>query len=245
MADAHDACVLSADLLLWYRFAAAENGDGHRAPTQRSPTQPDTSVVPGLVSSALASPAHDASLMERLRQDDATAIDEAIRLYAEGLIRFAARYVTAPDVIDDVVQETFATLWLRRQHITIRSSLRSYLFTAVRNRVLNLRRKATYEHAASALLAGESDAIDDPAAHVAEDARERATVARTVRAALASLPDRMRQAALLRWQEGLSRPEIAEVMGVSVATINSQLTVAARRLRLLLQEIRPPQSGSA
>jgi RNA polymerase sigma-70 factor (ECF subfamily) len=59
-----------------------------------------------------------------------------------------------------------------------------------------------------------------------------------VAAALDALPPRAREAALLRWNDGLSRQEIADVMGVALGTVKNHLALATETLRTLLADLR-------
>jgi len=184
-------------------------------------------------------PRDDAVLLARVRAGDPDALNTIVRTFALALTRAALRYVEARDLADEVVQEVFVTFWMQREQLVIRSTLRGYLFTAVRNRALNTvrdaRGRAARDANAAADMALDSAIGPDDGDLSPETAPE--IVATAVRDAVATLPERVRQAALLRWQDGLSRAEVAQVMGVSVPTVNNQLTVAARRLREALRGV--------
>jgi RNA polymerase sigma-70 factor (ECF subfamily) len=116
--------------------------------------------------------------------------------------------------------------------------VRGYFYTAVRNRALDVRKR---EQAERARWTDESSDVPAGMAHDTpgpEHEMYRQEVAARVNAALDTLAPRAREAALLRWRDGLSRPEIAAIMGVAVPTINNQLTSAARVMRALLADLR-------
>ena len=66
--------------------------------------------------------------------------------YFPRLCRFAAQYVDSENRARDVVQEVFLQLWERRRKWTVRSSLKAYLYQAVRNRALNRVRQKNTKH---------------------------------------------------------------------------------------------------
>ncbi len=175
----------------------------------------------------------------RVRAGDESAFEELILAFSSPLVGYARRFVANADIARDVVQDVFAHLWLQRETLRIRGSMRAYLYTAVRNRALDvrkssqaeLRRLTTSDVPGSAMGMGER--IDAP-----DVALQRCEIEARVQAALDTLPARAREAALLRWRDGLSRGEIATIMGVAVATVNNQLTAAARVVRALLIDLR-------
>ena len=76
-------------------------------------------------------------LAGRIRNDDRQAFDALFRLLYPSLVYFSMRYVRDRDAACDMVQDTFVALWLKRSGIDPDLALRSYLYTAVRNRSLN------------------------------------------------------------------------------------------------------------
>jgi RNA polymerase sigma-70 factor, ECF subfamily len=214
----------------------------HRpAPSQESTAELGQvpSSPPGL--SRVPSTRHqprDASFAARLRAGDAAAFEEMVLAYAEPLAAFTWRYLRSDDAALDLTQEVFAHMWQHQREITIRGSVRAYLFAAARNRALNAiehqRVEARWsEWATGAGLTG----IRPPAR--ADERAERAEVARAVETALRTLPPRAQEIARLRWVDQLSKREIAEVLGIAVPTVSVQLTRAVKRLRALLRGFDP------
>lgn len=133
------------------------------------------------------------------------------------------------------MQDLFADLWARRRDWHVRDSVRAYLFAAVRNRALNLRKRQAMESDWA-----QNEAIADvralhPPPEQADEAFERADIRSRLDAALASLPERCRLVMHLRWHEQMPYAEIASVMGISVKGVENQLArgLAAIRARFV------------
>ena len=179
--------------------------------------------------SGLAPSATD--LARRIRDGDPTALEELFHEQYAALCRFANRYLHDRAAAEDLVQDVFASIWAGRMRFEVRGSLRSYLFAAVRNRALNLRKHQQVERDWEL-----DEALPDVRAlHRApprpDDLLDDAERRRRLRDALEALPERCRLVMQLRWEEQLTHAEIAEVMGISVKAVERQLARGLRALR--------------
>ena len=174
----------------------------------------------------------DASDVAGLRAGDAGAFETVFRTYHARLCGFAYSYVRDRAEAEEIVQDVFLGLW-RQKELVVHSSLRAYLFRAVRNRVLNRNAHAQLEqrwleqHDAATLE------VVDPSPN-AEELVEGAQTADRLRAAIAALPPGCQTVLRLRWEEQLSYAEIAETLGISVKGVENQLARARRGLRGVL-----------
>ena len=172
-----------------------------------------------------------ADVVARVRAGDEAAFETVFRSHYSALCDFAARYVKDDARAEELVQDLFADLWARRRDWHVRDSVRAYLFAAVRNRALNVRKRqameSDWEH---------DEAIADVRAlhrppEQADEAFERADVRSRLDAALAALPERCRLVMHLRWHEQLPYTEIASVMGISVKGVENQLARGLTAIR--------------
>jgi RNA polymerase sigma-70 factor (ECF subfamily) len=173
----------------------------------------------------------DRELVDRVRAGDQDAFEQLFRAHYDELTAFARRYAHDASGAEELVQSLFADLWAERARWEIRSSVRAYLFTAVRNRGLNARRRGLIERDwddADGRSDTEALQWSPPAPDVELEHRE--TTARVVRA-LGSLPERCRLVMQLRWRDQLSYAEIAEAMGISVKGVEIQLSRGLKALR--------------
>ena len=165
---------------------------------------------------------------------DDGALEALFRAHYAALCSFALHYVESPAVAEELVQDLFAQLWVDRARLPPPRNARPYLFTAVRNRALNARkrrqREADWEQeAAIELRAVADDVVPDAPVDLDAEAMQL-----RVDAAIAALPERCRLVVHLRWREQMSHAQIAEIMGITVKGVEIQLTRGLARLRELL-----------
>ena len=152
------------------------------------------------------------------------------RVYREhyrSLVRFLYRRIGDQARAEDLAQEAFVRA-LEHQP----SRPRAWLFTVATNLARDEGRKATVRKRHLTLIKAEAEARPpEPPPEVALERRE--TIDR-VRAALAQLAHRDREALLL-WEEGFSYDEIADVLGLSRGSIGTTLSRARTRLAQVYQ----------
>lgn len=169
-----------------------------------------------------------------LRAGDQGAFEGIFLAYAAELWEFAVRYV-APDVADDVVQDVLYAVWERHETLEITTTLRAYLFGAVRRKALEyVRHDRVVDSAESqtgedhAVWMGEDPLLPDAAAHLSE-------LEEALDLVLATLPQRQKTLLTLRWRYGMSYEQISEVLGISVAAAKMQVSRTQRVIRPLLE----------
>lgn len=168
----------------------------------------------------------------RIAAGDIGAFEVVFGLHYEPLCSFALQFVSSPDAARDVVQEIFVRVWEQRVSLAGCENLRAYLFTAVRNRCFkalrhgSVVRRSVERWQRDGASPGAAERPPSP-----EDQLEAAELASDLNAVLAELPERAREAFLLHRRQGLAYTEIAEVMDVSVRTVENHIARALRGLR--------------
>lgn len=177
---------------------------------------------------------HIARLAVRISRSDRKAFDELFRMLYPDLIRFAQSYTRNKATAYDVVQDAFVNLWQRREQIDGQQSLRSYIFTSVKNHSLNaIRRKST--------ITLDSDLTDDQQSeHNITPFEEtfQKDLSELFNEWISQLPDRQREAFELSRYDGLDHEEIADVMNVSPKTVNNHIVLALRTLKDRYQQFK-------
>ncbi len=171
------------------------------------------------------------ALVDRVRASDMAAFEQIFQLYNRQLYRFAFRLLRNSDDAEDAVQGVFVAIWDGRTTWLIQSSLRVYLFTAVRNRAFRqLRNAQTRNRLQSDVLAFKSRFRGEislaPDAHV-----QHQDFAAAIEHAVAAMPSRMREAFLLNRDHGMTYSQVAATMGTSVKTVTTQISRALAVLR--------------
>lgn len=166
--------------------------------------------------------------IERIQSGDEEAFREMFSAYYPRLCRFAAEYVDSPDWARDLVQDVFLKIWEQRAGWEVRSSLKAYLYRAVRNQALNQVRQNDTRHE-----------VQDDLEYTTEGA-ERQTADETVHAQrlseeveekISELPERRRMAFLLHRRHGFTYKEVAHIMGITPKTVENQIGRALKSLR--------------
>jgi RNA polymerase sigma-70 factor (ECF subfamily) len=178
---------------------------------------------------------------ERLRGGDLGACEALFVAYYEPLYRYVGRTMGSRADAEEIVQDLFAALWARRAALPVlanRGAVRAYLYRAARNRVVNRGRHVGVVRRLDA-LDPDADQVPGLATRAAGPHETLVAAERQVaiREAVARLPDRLREVLALRADHGLSYPEIAATLGLSVKTVEGHVTRAFRTLRRSLAHL--------
>jgi len=144
-------------------------------------------------------------------------------------VRLAYLLTDDADQAEDIVAEAFAKVYVRWSKGEVRD-IGSYLRRAVVNEANSKLRRRYLERA----VAGRRSGDDRGVRTIDEGAADHDQVWRAIQ----RLPDRQRQAVVLRYYEDLPEAETAEVLGCSVGTVKSQVSRGLARLQELLAD--PP-----
>jgi RNA polymerase sigma-70 factor (ECF subfamily) len=193
----------------------------------------------GLAQDDAAPPPSSAALLLRARAGDAAAREELARTSGDAAYRFALQLLGDRELARDVAQDSVLRLFASLRRVDPDRPLQPWLFSIVRNRVIDVRRRAQAHKERS--LEGPSGVatmdrverpIDPPDASPGPLERsERGELQRLVWSCLGRLDRAHREILVLRDYQDLSYREIAEVLAVPLGTVMSRLHAARRRLR--------------
>jgi RNA polymerase sigma-70 factor, ECF subfamily len=167
----------------------------------------------------------------RVRAGDLSAFEGLYRAMHAPLLSFAERYVGDSARAEELVQDLFFELWQNRMAWSVQSSISAYLYAAVRNRGLNVRRRDVVEADWAADEAHEPVRALHAAPITADVALAQADLVAQLNTAITRLPERCRMIMQMRWHGGLSYAEIAEVLSISLKGVENQLSRGLRTLR--------------
>lgn len=181
----------------------------------------------------------EADWVDRIRSGDRAAFEELFRAYYEPLCLFVEGYVGSVDATRELVQDMFVRIWEKRHDWLLRGSVKSYLYTAARNRALNrlrderARRRLTEERVWMGSRSVPPGMAQQPAgADLRVEAEELETA---IREAVAALPERYRRIFELRSQQNLTHGEIASILQLPVKTVETRSRRALQLLRTRLE----------
>lgn len=158
---------------------------------------------------------------------DKRAFEELFRSFFPSLVLFAQKYVPDQDTAKEIVHNVFINLWEKRQQVDTSSTLKSYLFTSVHNRCLNyIRDQKKFDKDETIFQRLDSSDFTDGVDRLEEQELEQ-----RIYDALQALPEKCREIFMLNRFEGLKYGEIAEKLGISVKTVETQMSKALKILR--------------
>lgn len=174
---------------------------------------------------------NDIVLMERLARGEEDALNEIYLFYWQDLFMSAYNVLKDKAACEDIVQDLFLQLWQKRTTLQINTSLRAYLYTAVRYTV--------FRHIRTGNVRGVlfEDIDERIAANTAEQLIEQKEIYTQVARAVALLPEKCREVYKLSREEELTHKEIASRLNISTKTVENQLTIALKRVRSSLNAI--------
>jgi RNA polymerase sigma-70 factor (ECF subfamily) len=184
----------------------------------------------------------DQTLLARVADGDSQALDTLYDRYSRVVYGVALRILGQADLAEEVVQETFWSVWRRsRTFQTGSGKVASWIFGIAHNlSVDELRRQrsrpqSVYDTEATPVLRGREDDRMDVAAEAIENER-----GRVIGAALQQISAEQREAIELAYFGGLSQSEIAERLQSPIGTIKTRIRLGLRKLRdvLLAQNLR-------
>ena len=174
-------------------------------------------------------------IIQGLKTKNKIVFDFVVHYYYSGLCAFAEKYVGHVKVVEDIVQDLFVALWIKSEQINITSSVRSYLFSSVKNRCFDyLKHQKVKSQSIIKLKSSGNINHDTPENWLAESELQK-----ILDSSLEKLPPRCREIFRLSRFEGLKNQEIADQLGLSKRTIELQISNALKALRKDLKPYLP------
>jgi RNA polymerase sigma factor (sigma-70 family) len=178
-----------------------------------------------------------AQFWQNLKAGERAGLESLYRLYANPLFNYGSKFSADKDFIRECIQELFVTLWTRRTFLGEPSSVKNYLFKAIRLSIfkkgklsrLNVSYDESEHYEFDAKLTIEDTIIIDEQNHQTKKRLE---------ASLNQLTPRQREAIFLKFYEGLDYEEIAEIMNI---TVKGSYKVVARAVDALRTKLKPDE----
>lgn len=172
----------------------------------------------------------DLELANLLKAGDHTAYTEIYNRYIWVLYGHAFAKLQNREEAKDVVQELFVTLWAKRGFVPFHTNLAGYLYTALRNRILNI---IAHKQVESEYIGSLQCFLDNSEAETDYLLRQN-QLAALIEKEIAALPAKMKEVFELSRKANLSHKEIAEQLHLSEKTVKNQINNALKILRVKL-----------
>jgi RNA polymerase sigma-70 factor (ECF subfamily) len=184
----------------------------------------------------------DEKLLARLREGDREVFGTLVRRYERELFGYLRRYLNDDDLADDVFQNTFVQVFLKIRQYEPGRPARPWLYAIATNQAIDAlrrRNRRIADRPADTISAPDEEGEPRPlfellpsVGEAPPEVAERSEQAERVRAAVAQLPELLRQAVLLVYFQGLKYQDAADILGIPVGTVKSRLHAALMKLTM-------------
>lgn len=166
-----------------------------------------------------------------MHQDSEQAIELIFRRYYRYCCQAVYKIIPDSNLVEDLTQDVFFELWRKRDGLRINTSLQAYLRRAVINKTLNHIRDQKMKF-------DEEDRMGDIPSPAAGAGRqmEATELEAIIEHAIDLLPERRRIIFVLSRFEEMSYQEIADELGISLKTVENQVSKALKYLREALKD---------
>jgi RNA polymerase sigma-70 factor (family 1) len=154
--------------------------------------------------------------------------------YHRMMYGMAYRYLKIDYLAEDAVQDVMMRIWEKRMTIEIETSFKSYIFTSLRNNILNQIRSKSFQLEKIYEVSQYEHIFEDDLLEQIEN--EDFLV--KFNNAIESLPEQKKRICKLKLTEKYSNQEIAEMMNISIPTVKTHYTQAIKLLRAVLVKLK-------
>lgn len=178
----------------------------------------------------------------KLKQGNPSAFKEVFSLLYPRLKGYCRLFISDDAVVDDIIQESFISLWEKRRAVKPDKTIESYVFVIVRNNCLNYLKKQKLEDS--------TVDFDNPGiselqflyqldfTHKEEKSLEEMLI-ESFKEAVDELPEKMKVVFTLCKIEGRKQKEVADELGISIKMVEKQISKAKKQIREKLIEQYP------
>ncbi|GAA4311433.1 RNA polymerase sigma-70 factor [Mucilaginibacter gynuensis] len=171
----------------------------------------------------------------KFAQGDTKVFEALFKLYYTRLTLFANRFTNDLAVAEEIVADVFTLLWERGHEIVFTTSLKSYLFTTVKNRCLNHLKHQKIENLYVNYL--EKNKLLDEVMSAVENGYEEKELALQIKQAISTLPEKCREVFVMSRFSDMRYKEIADQLNISPKTVERHMGIALEKLRKILKHV--------
>ncbi|MBO9573921.1 MAG: RNA polymerase sigma-70 factor, partial [Chitinophagaceae bacterium] len=173
-------------------------------------------------------------VLNQLKTGDPDALTTVFNRYWEKLFISAYNILKDKAAAEDIVQDIFLSLWIKRETLEIKSSLEAYLQRSVRYQVFHFIKDRNVR---DTVFKNIEERIWKQT--ITENSIYQKELQQRMNIIVDQLPDKCRQIYQLSREQNLSHKEIAERLDITTKTVENQITIAIRRIRASLGELLP------
>jgi len=169
----------------------------------------------------------DKEYVESLKRDDFVAFDALFHKYSANLYAFALSITRDSFAAEEIAQLVFLNVWEKRGQIKEHLSFKSFLFSIAYHETISWLRKEKSEK----MKIGEFVRISGFQTNETEQTVEFRNIEGLANQLIQEMPEKRKEIFRLSREQGFSNKEIAEKLGISIKTVENQMTSALKYLR--------------
>lgn len=167
----------------------------------------------------------------KIQQGNIKEFENLFRKLYPDLCHYAYRFLKDMDSAEEIVQDLFYNYWKNKERIEIKTSLKSYLYQATKNKCLKvIEHNNVKDKYAKEMLSQQPYEAEETSQTI-----ENEELSEIIEKTLNQLPDRCREIFIMSRFDGLKYNEIAEKLSVSIKTVEANMGKALRHFRVNLK----------
>lgn len=176
----------------------------------------------------MVNPSDIKELQRRLATyDDESAYREIFISFYKPLQQFAFSFVKSRELAEEIVSDVFLKIWLNRSELQQVENLKVYLYVSIKNTSLKYLLK---QHRQVAISIDELEVELESFSRTPEEIMLTAEMLNKIKESVNSLPPRCKIIFKLIKEDGLKYKEVAEILNISIKTIDNQLAIALKKI---------------
>jgi len=142
------------------------------------------------------------------------------------MVAFARQFINTDEDARDVVQEVFISIWRSFEKLDSSKNIRSYLFTATKNKCFDFLKK-------NKIFTSQTGELENRISEniTSQDYLQASELRSIIYSEVKGLPNKCREIFLLSREEGLTYRKIADKLNISIKTVENQMIIALKRIR--------------
>jgi RNA polymerase sigma-70 factor (ECF subfamily) len=185
---------------------------------------------------------NDLEILEKIRNNDEVAFKVIFNKYYSRLYYFILEFISFDDIAENIVQDTFFTLWNKRHELKDDSNLSAYLFTVAKNNCLYRLRDQRYRQKLFTTNSLDQNELEmnmevlntlDSSAYTFEE------IELIIERTLEELPPQCKKVFILSRFEERKNKEIAEELNISVKVVEKHISKGLKKFKVSLKDYLP------